>query len=480
VFTREAVRMIAKNSAETTTVYDAVVNLVRADSVYVTVPGINSGNETTAEEVFADAVESFGAGFKFKDNSASVTAVERNYADKVKEGIVSVKDYGAVGDDSTDDTAAITAAIVASNNRVVFFPPGTYRISSALIGGQGNGRIRLVGVAASNSFGTSRIRNMGTTTDAIYINDPGAGDYLVQDMEILTGSSTTGYAIRAAATSRLSVVRVTISGHKYGIDSLATQAKIENARVTLTDTAGVGIKVSGGTGGVVEGCYVIGPGTGGTSRGIEVGGNAAAVGCLAASLAVGLVAGSSSQGGTLLSCVAGSCTTGILVAASNSVVKGCRGYSNTTDLTASSVNDVEIGGNSVSTLSIGSTRISPVALGNYTALTSAAASPSWTPDMANGATLQHFIGSYAAAVQNLTVNNPTNTATLLPGTLVILNFTKTGANGLSIAWGASWQDEDLSTLSGITSISSNTAIGVMFIWTGTVMRRFLSGQVFGV
>lgn len=45
---------------------------------------------------------------------------------------VSVTDYGAVGDGVTDDTAAIQAAITANYGGSVFFPYGTYLISSGL------------------------------------------------------------------------------------------------------------------------------------------------------------------------------------------------------------------------------------------------------------------------------------------------------------------------------------------------------------
>lgn len=50
--------------------------------------------------------------------------------------VFNVKDptYGATGDGTTDDTAAIAAAITAAtvNGGVVFLPPGTYKITSAL------------------------------------------------------------------------------------------------------------------------------------------------------------------------------------------------------------------------------------------------------------------------------------------------------------------------------------------------------------
>lgn len=48
--------------------------------------------------------------------------------------VVNVKDYGALGTDSGNDAVAIQAAINAlpSGGGVVFFPPGTYRITSAI------------------------------------------------------------------------------------------------------------------------------------------------------------------------------------------------------------------------------------------------------------------------------------------------------------------------------------------------------------
>ncbi|MDD5706189.1 MAG: glycosyl hydrolase family 28-related protein [Kiritimatiellae bacterium] len=51
-------------------------------------------------------------------------------------GLVNVKDYGAVGDGKTDDTAAISSAMAAAYDTVVHltivFPTGTYRITRTL------------------------------------------------------------------------------------------------------------------------------------------------------------------------------------------------------------------------------------------------------------------------------------------------------------------------------------------------------------
>jgi hypothetical protein len=44
---------------------------------------------------------------------------------------VSVMDFGATGDGTTDDTAAVRAAILASSGKSLYFPSGTYKITSS-------------------------------------------------------------------------------------------------------------------------------------------------------------------------------------------------------------------------------------------------------------------------------------------------------------------------------------------------------------
>lgn len=61
------------------------------------------------------------------------SAVERGLQDKL-EDFISVKDFGAVGDASTDDRDAIIAADAeaASTGKTLFFPPGQYRCSDGV------------------------------------------------------------------------------------------------------------------------------------------------------------------------------------------------------------------------------------------------------------------------------------------------------------------------------------------------------------
>jgi len=66
-------------------------------------------------------------------------------------GIVSVKDYGAVGDGVTDDTAAINLAITAALGSTLVFPNETYLISSGLSFASWTGNVEGTGVIRCQS-----------------------------------------------------------------------------------------------------------------------------------------------------------------------------------------------------------------------------------------------------------------------------------------------------------------------------------------
>lgn len=74
-------------------------------------------------------------------------------AGKVGKGelVVSVKDYGAKGDGTTDDRAALQAALDAAAGRTLLIPPGDYLVNSRLIL---PANIRIVGYGATLHRGT--------------------------------------------------------------------------------------------------------------------------------------------------------------------------------------------------------------------------------------------------------------------------------------------------------------------------------------
>jgi hypothetical protein len=111
------------------------------------------GDISSSEVVFVQA----GAG-----------AANRTIQDKARE-FLSVKDRGAVGNGIADDTAAIQLAINESDQ--VYFPPGTYRITSSLLLSPnknifGAGRRETLIVVDAAVYGVSAIYSSQTTLRA--------------------------------------------------------------------------------------------------------------------------------------------------------------------------------------------------------------------------------------------------------------------------------------------------------------------------
>ncbi len=99
--------------------------------------------------------------------------VAHNSGGTIKNYFYNVKDYGATGDGSTDDTAAIQSAIDAVPSRtntgggVLFFPPGDYKTTSTLTI-TGNARqLQVMGFGASlrptGNFFAITISDVGST-----------------------------------------------------------------------------------------------------------------------------------------------------------------------------------------------------------------------------------------------------------------------------------------------------------------------------
>tara|TARA_B110000902_G_scaffold228497_1_gene268590 strand:- start:6538 stop:8613 length:2076 start_codon:yes stop_codon:yes gene_type:complete len=99
-----------------------------------TAPPLNSAIEV---QVFRSMLTGTTPATNVSYNQGGTGAIDRTAQVKLQE-TVSVKDFGAVGNGSTDDTAAIQAAIDAvGSNGAIYIPDGTYKITDALTIAQG-------------------------------------------------------------------------------------------------------------------------------------------------------------------------------------------------------------------------------------------------------------------------------------------------------------------------------------------------------
>lgn len=139
---------------------------------------------------------------------AGTSAVARTAQDKLRERI-NVKDFGALGNNSANDTAAITAAINAANTAGcdVYFPAGIYRHTGIAIA---NLRfVRLIGEANSSfsTAGTKGVRLVCTSATANHLDFTEAHGVTVENIQLECVSGTTptaGSVIRFYASSGVS------------------------------------------------------------------------------------------------------------------------------------------------------------------------------------------------------------------------------------------------------------------------------------
>lgn len=92
-------------------------------------------------------------------------AVARTAQTKMRE-LISVKDFGAVGNNSTDDTVAIQNALVAATGGECYFPEGSYRVTGQLTM---PGRTQIVGDGPTTSL--IYYRTSSTTANQLFYAD---------------------------------------------------------------------------------------------------------------------------------------------------------------------------------------------------------------------------------------------------------------------------------------------------------------------
>jgi len=97
-------------------------------------------------------------------------ATQRTALNKLRD-VVSVKDFGAVGDGVADDTAAFNAAWAASTPNPVFVPAGSYAITGTVTGSfVTSGSVTIVGgtVNSISTYGANSITTTATGTATVF------------------------------------------------------------------------------------------------------------------------------------------------------------------------------------------------------------------------------------------------------------------------------------------------------------------------
>lgn len=489
VYCLEPVRVIVKDTTETTTYYDDIAPLNRHDSVYVTSPGINSGAETTLENVLAAATTALGAGFQYKESS---TATARNYVDWLGEDHVSVKDFGAVGDGTTDDTVAVQAAsdrVKVRTGGWVYFPVGTYKITSGLT-------VDTVGVCWRGAGRKSILKNFSTSASAVTVNVGSAIDskIVVRDLAITANTTSSGAAITVTNGNRIKVESVAVGLHRSGIvASAVTEAQVRDCTVESTDDNAAAIGINVGTRGRIDNCNVISATTNGT--GLTLGADARAVDSYVEKFATAVsMTGAGAQTRGALSSLA---TTAYSLGAANTIAEACfasgagtaysvgafagcgvpfcRASTCTTDLSvnasATLFDDRGTSFTGTVTNSATSPAVMPFRTFFSSSTNSVTATPTFTPDMSGGKNVNVFI-SDTNSIATVTVAAHA-TATLAIGDTFTMVICKQQAGNLNIAFNAQYKDVNGTAVNnGATLlVTSGNGRATTFQWNGTNFLR---------
>jgi len=155
---------------------------------------------------------------------------------------VSVKDFGAVGDGVTDDTAAFMAAV--STGKLGHLPVGLYRITAPLTGG-GATHIQLEGETPCHMPDQGIDNLISDTNSSSYTDLPPASLYenftviLCDGCNLIGTPDSASIGASNALRSLKNVVLWGKNGAKIGVYTTGTNCQIDNISTVLFERAGI-------------------------------------------------------------------------------------------------------------------------------------------------------------------------------------------------------------------------------------------------
>lgn len=134
-------------------------------------------------------------------NNDGTLKISGSLGDRVSKGdlVYNVKDYGAKGDGTTDDTASINSALAVANSAsggIVFFPRGIYTVSSSLT--TPNSDVSLIGTGSGSVI---KVASSWSGNSILFLAN---NRVHIASLKFLGGSSTTASANPAATMIELS------------------------------------------------------------------------------------------------------------------------------------------------------------------------------------------------------------------------------------------------------------------------------------
>lgn len=176
-----------------------------------------------------------GNGQNIKDLLSGTTAVWFSVQNTAYGG-------GAKGNDTADDTAAIQAAINAANSAgggIVYFPPGTYKVTAAVT--VPSGKVWLLGVDPTGSIiKTYSASSVFSTTSGVSCWNLG----FTQDAA--TGNAMFGGGLSTARFINCNFT-VTAANTLITLSALNTVASFQNCAFTMSAASSVMFSTTGGT-----------------------------------------------------------------------------------------------------------------------------------------------------------------------------------------------------------------------------------------